>query len=131
MKTSIERSQRFLDRSLGVGPRALLVAAGLLLATTDAGALRGALRPGQAEWTVFAVGVLALLFLRAAVQGKVRDLVDVGVLYLYFFLFRFWFSPSGPGLFALLVVAFLVAAAFVVSRGQARSDDVAETLSAG
>ncbi len=131
MRANIERSQRFLDRSLGVGPRLLLVAAALLLPLTDLGALRGASRPAQAEWVLFAIGVLALLFLRAAVQGKVRDLVDVVVLYLYFALFRLWSSPSGPGLYALFLVAFLVATAFVLSLGQARSEDIAESLSAG
>jgi hypothetical protein len=39
------------------------------------------------KWIPFAVGVLALLFLRAAVLGRAGHLVDVVVLYVYFALF--------------------------------------------
>jgi hypothetical protein len=130
MKAIIERSQRFLDRSLGIGPRALLVAAAPLLPLIHVGPRDDASRASHLEWIPFAVGVLALLFLRAAVQGKVRDLVDVSVLYLYFALFLLWSSPPGSGLLALLIVAFLVAAAFVIAGGQARSEAIAETRSA-
>lgn len=38
----------------------------------------------QFKWIPFVTGLLALLFLRAAVRGKVSDLVDVLVLYAYF-----------------------------------------------
>jgi copper chaperone NosL len=42
------------------------------------------------KWIPFAVGVLALLFLRAPVHGKLSDLIDVLVLYMYFGLFALW-----------------------------------------
>lgn len=42
------------------------------------------------KWIPFVVGMLALLFLRAPVHGKLSDLIDVVVLYLYFGLFSLW-----------------------------------------
>ncbi len=42
------------------------------------------------KWIPFVVGMLALLFLRAPVHGKMSDLIDVDVLYLYFGLFSLW-----------------------------------------
>jgi len=42
------------------------------------------------KWIPFVVGMLALLFLRAPVQGKMGDLIDVMVLYFYFGLFSLW-----------------------------------------
>jgi hypothetical protein len=42
------------------------------------------------KWIPFVVGMLALLFLRAPVLGKMSDLIDVVVLYLYFGLFSLW-----------------------------------------
>jgi hypothetical protein len=42
------------------------------------------------KWIPFVVGGLGLLFLRAAVLGRLADLVDVLVLYLYFGLFSLW-----------------------------------------
>ena len=42
------------------------------------------------KWIPFVVGMLALLFLRAVVHGKMSDLIDVSVLYLYFGLFSLW-----------------------------------------
>jgi len=42
------------------------------------------------KWIPFVVGIFGLLFLRAAVLGKVSHLVDVFVLYLYFGLFSLW-----------------------------------------
>jgi hypothetical protein len=42
------------------------------------------------KWMPFVIGVLGLLFLRAAVLGKMNHLVDVVVLYLYFGLFSLW-----------------------------------------
>src|SRR5262249_31156281 len=42
------------------------------------------------KWMPFVIGVLGLLFLRAAVLGKMSHLVDVVVLYLYFGLFALW-----------------------------------------
>ena len=42
------------------------------------------------KWLPFAIGIFGLLFLRAAVLGKMSHLVDVLVLYLYFGLFALW-----------------------------------------
>jgi hypothetical protein len=44
----------------------------------------------QFRWLPFALGVLALLFLRAAVHGRVGQLLDVSVLFTYFGLFSLW-----------------------------------------
>lgn len=44
----------------------------------------------QFRWLPFALGVLALLFLRAAVHGRVSQLLDVSVLFTYFGLFSLW-----------------------------------------
>jgi copper chaperone NosL len=42
------------------------------------------------KWLPFAIGIFGLLFLRAAVLGKMSHLVDVLVLYLYFGAFALW-----------------------------------------
>ncbi len=42
------------------------------------------------KWLPFVIGILGLLFLRAAVMGKITHLVDVLVLYLYFGAFALW-----------------------------------------
>ena len=42
------------------------------------------------KWMPFVIGVLGLLFLRSAVLGKLSQLVDVLVLYVYFGLFSLW-----------------------------------------
>ena len=42
------------------------------------------------KWLPFVIGILGLLFLRAAVLGKGSHLVDVTVLYVYFGLFALW-----------------------------------------
>jgi len=42
------------------------------------------------KWMPFVIGGLALLFVRAAVHGKMAGLVDVAVLCLYFALFSLW-----------------------------------------
>lgn len=42
------------------------------------------------KWLPFAIGIFGLLFLRAAVLGKVSHLVDVTVLYVYFGAFALW-----------------------------------------
>jgi len=42
------------------------------------------------KWMPFVVGALGLLFLRAAVHGRMMDLVDVTVVYLYFAGFALW-----------------------------------------
>ncbi len=45
---------------------------------------------GQFKWMPFVLGVLALIFLRAAVVGRVLDLVDSLVIFTYFGLFSGW-----------------------------------------
>ncbi len=45
---------------------------------------------GEFQWMPFVIGILGLLFLRAAVHGKLAHLVDVLVLYCYFGLFALW-----------------------------------------
>jgi len=42
------------------------------------------------KWMPFVVGAIALLILRAAAHGRMMDLVDVSVLYLYFATFSLW-----------------------------------------
>jgi hypothetical protein len=42
------------------------------------------------KWLPFVIGIVGLLFLRAAVLGKASHLVDVTVLYVYFGLFALW-----------------------------------------
>jgi copper chaperone NosL len=42
------------------------------------------------KWMPFVVGVIGLLFLRAAAHGRMVDLVDVTVLYGYFAAFSLW-----------------------------------------
>jgi copper chaperone NosL len=42
------------------------------------------------KWMPFVIGIFGLLFLRAAVLGKISHVVDVFVLYIYFGLFSLW-----------------------------------------
>jgi hypothetical protein len=42
------------------------------------------------KWLPFVIGIIGLLFLRAAVLGRAAHLVDVVVLYFYFGLFALW-----------------------------------------
>jgi hypothetical protein len=42
------------------------------------------------KWIPFVVGALGLIFLRAAVQGKISDLLDASMLFVYFGLFSLW-----------------------------------------
>ncbi len=42
------------------------------------------------QWIPFVVGIMGLLFLRALVHGKIGNLVDVLMLFLYFSLFSMW-----------------------------------------
>ncbi len=136
MRALIEKSNRFLEIPLGLGPRSLLVLAFLLLVpcylfslydmTMFAPQYPEGLRlhiysykldggnDGQDvkeinvlnhyigmrdlstdeftefKWIPFVVGALGLLFLRAAVLGKLSHVVDVLMLYLYFGLFALW-----------------------------------------
>src|SRR6266545_3264479 len=136
MRAWIEKSNRFLETPLGVGPRSLLVVAFLLIVpsylfslydmTMFAPQYPEGLRlhihsykldgghGGQDikeinvlnhyigmrdlstdeftefKWIPFVVGALGLLFLRAAVLGKLSHVVDVFVMYVYFGLFALW-----------------------------------------
>lgn len=136
MRVLFERSNRFLDLPLDLGPRALLVVAALLLlpvyflplwkmtmfAPQYPDGLRLEIHAYKLEggnsgqdikeinllnhyigmkdltaadftefkWMPFVVGVLALLFLRAPIHGKMSSLLDVFVLFLYFGLFSVW-----------------------------------------
>ena len=131
MNAVIVRSQRFLDRPLGLGSRALLVLSAVLIFPWHLGPFGGEIALAPASWISFALGALALLFLRASVHGKVRDLVDVAVIAVYFSLFLLWTSQSGSGLYLLLIVALLMGVAFVKAWGRASSEDIAEIQSAG
>jgi hypothetical protein len=136
MRAWFERSNRFLDKPLGLTPRFILIAAACLLVvafffplwnlTMFAPQYPEGLRldiynyqlvgghAGQDikeinllnhyigmhdlatedftefKWMPFVIGVLGLLFLRAAVHGKMASLVDVLMLYVYFGLFSLW-----------------------------------------
>lgn len=77
------------------------------------------------RWLTFALGVLALLFLRAAVFGTMGMLVDVSVLFVYLVVFSFWsiesrFSRYGDaspsaGAYILAVVAITLAGALIMA----------------
>jgi hypothetical protein len=132
----IEKSNRFLETPMNLGPRVLLVVAMLLLVPTYLlplwrmtmfapqypeglrldiysykldGGNRGqdikeinllnhyiGMRDlntadfTEFKWIPFVVGTLGLLFLRAAVHGKMANLVDVTVLFSYFSLYSIW-----------------------------------------
>jgi hypothetical protein len=136
MPTGIEKSGRFLDLRLDLGPRVLLLAAVLLLVPTyflplwrmtmfapqypdglrldiysyklDGGNHGQDIKEinllnhyigmrdldtadfTEFKWIPFVVGALGLLFLRAAVHGKMAHLVDVVVLFGYFSLYSLW-----------------------------------------
>ena len=130
MNAIIERSQRFLDRPLGFGPRLMLLACFLFLIPRDIPPL-AATSLKETSWIPFAFGVLSLLFLRAAVHGKIRDLVDVSVLAVYFAAFLVWTSTATAEFWGLVIALLLVATAFVMAVDHARSEDLADTRSAG
>src|SRR5262245_1622562 len=130
MRAIIERSQRFLDRPLGLGPRIVLFAGALLLIPTHVPPLGGEHGP-EPRWIPFAFGVLALLFLRAAVHGKVRDLVDVSVLAVYFMAFLVSTSTATRDFWGLVIALVAVVIAFVMATDEARSEDLIDTRSAG
>jgi hypothetical protein len=136
VKRFFERSHRLLTAPMGAAPRALALAAAVLVLPTffeplwnltmfapqyQSGLrldifshkLQGGnggqdlkeinllnhyigMRPLEAEdftefkWMPFVLGALALLFLRAAVIGRILDLVDATVLFSYFGLFSLW-----------------------------------------
>ena len=130
MKALIERSQRFLDRPLTLGPRLLLIGCALILIPTYLPSLK-AISLGEASWIPFAFGVLALLFLRAAVHGKVRDLVDVSVLAVYFIAFLISTSTATRDFWSLLIAITVVVIAFVIVADEARAEDLVDTRLAG
>ena len=131
MNTLIARSQRFLDRPLGLGPRGLLLVSAFLIFPGHLGVLRAETPSASGSWVPFALGVLALLLLRAFVQGKVRDLVDVAVLSVYFTVYLSWSSGPGSVLSLPLVVSFLLAAALIAAWYEASADEIADMQSAG
>jgi|KBSMisStandDraft_5_1062788.scaffolds.fasta_scaffold28254_4 hypothetical protein len=125
MNAILVRSERFLDRPLGMGVRVALFLCALLLLPT-----RG-IAPGAALWLPFALGALALLFLRVCVQGKVRDLLDVAVLTLYFVLFLLFSDAPRDDLSRLVMAAVLAAAALILMWFQASAEDATDARSAG
>ena len=136
MRRLLERMHRILSTPIGAGPRALVLAAALLVLPTyflplwnltmfapqygeglrldiysyklDGG--NGGqdlkeinllnhyigMRALEAEdftefkWMPFVLGAIALVFLRAVVMGRVRDLVDSVMVFSYFGLFSLW-----------------------------------------
>lgn len=95
----------------------------------------------ELRWVPFAVGVLGLLFLRAAAMGTMAMLVDVFVVFTYFALFSFWSfatrfsgygeSYPGPGAFALAAVVLVLAGALFLAWRFGRSELTSETRMAG
>ncbi len=136
MKDFLNRSQRVLSSPLGTGPRALVLAAALLVIPTYLFPLWNLtmfapqygdglrldiysykLQGGNGgqdlkeinllnhyigmhdleaadfrefQWMPFVLGALALVFLRACVMGRVRDVLDSLVLFSWFGLFALW-----------------------------------------
>jgi hypothetical protein len=89
------------------------------------------------KWLPFALGVLGLLFLRAAALGTMGMLVDVSVVFGYFAVFSFWSFGSrfsrygqsypGAGAYVLATVALILAGALVTAWRQGRSELAGET----
>jgi len=122
----------------------------------DAARERFPSEPRRIQWLPFVVGVLALLLLRAPVHGRLRDLVDVSVLYAYFCGFILWSfadtiseyrravlagrdqfattavaaHPAGGGYF-LAAVAVVLVMALALAWRQARAENTAEIRAAG
>ena len=126
MKSIIDRSQRFLERPLGLGPRIVLFAGALVLIPAHFPSF-GNERGPEAGWIPFAFGGLALLFLRAALQGKVRDLVDVSVLAVYFAIFLVWTGTRAADVWGIATLFVPTSVAFLMAHAQAHRDEVAET----
>ena len=131
MNAILVRGQRYLDRPLGTGSRVLLFLCALLVLPTRVRPDPGEHASGASSWLPFALGALALLFLRACVQGKVRDLLDVAVMSVYFVLFLLVSGAPRDDLSRLVIVVVLAAAALVVAWMRASADDAAEARSAG
>lgn len=95
----------------------------------------------ELRWVPFAVGVLGLLFLRAAMMGTMAMLVDVFVVFTYFALFSFWSFGSrfsgygqsypGPGAFVLAAVVAVLGGALFLAWRYGRSELANETRMAG
>jgi hypothetical protein len=93
------------------------------------------------RWLPFALGVLALLFLRAAVLGTTGMLVDVSVLFVYVAVFSVWsietrfsrFGEASPasGAYALAVVAVTLGAALIMAWRQCREEVAGEVRMVG
>lgn len=93
------------------------------------------------RWLPFALGVLALLFLRAAVLGTTGMLVDVSVLFVYVAAFSIWavqsrfsrFGEASPaaGAYALAAVAVTLAAALIMAWRQWREEIAGEVRMVG
>ena len=86
------------------------------------------------KWLPFAVGIIALLYLRASVIGTLGSLVDVFVVNLYFSLFSLWsfgykqlanfevYSYPALASYAMGISTLLVATALVVTWRRARRE---------
>jgi hypothetical protein len=84
------------------------------------------------KWVPFALGILGLLFLRAAVLGTMGMLVDVFVVFAYFAAFSFWSFGSrfshygrsypGPGAYALVGIVLVLGGALFLAWRQGRSE---------
>ncbi|HEY3174000.1 MAG TPA: hypothetical protein VGK86_15635 [Thermoanaerobaculia bacterium] len=93
------------------------------------------------KWVPFALGILGLLFLRAAVLGTMRTLVDVFVVFAYFAAFSFWSFGSrfsqygrsypGPGAYALVGIVLVLGGALFLAWRQGRSELAGEAGIAG
>src|SRR6266511_1514212 len=106
------------------------------------------------KWIPFVVGALGLLFLRCALIGTIRALVDIFVLYVYFGLFSLWsfgyklytyghtlaptaavrVAPFMPPLFGrrqLAAAAVVLAAALIVAGTEERAEERADVTVAG
>ncbi|HEY1252684.1 MAG TPA: hypothetical protein VGH97_16000 [Thermoanaerobaculia bacterium] len=130
MNAILVRGQRFLDRPLGTGARVVLFLCALLVLPTRDNPGAGWPTTG-ASWLPFALGVLALLFLRVCVQGRVRDLVDVAVLDFYFTAFILLSDASRADLARLSIAFALAASTLAVAWLGATADAAADARSAG
>jgi len=93
------------------------------------------------RWLPFALGMLGLLFLRAAVLGTMGMLVDVSVVFAYFAVFSFWSIGSrfsrygqsypGAGAYVLAAVALVLAGALVIAWRQGSSELAGEARMVG
>jgi len=93
------------------------------------------------RWLPFALGILALLFLRAAVLGTTGTLVDVSVLFVYVAVFSVWSienrfarqggTAPGAGAYVLGLVAVILAAALMMTWRQWREEIAGEVRMVG